>query len=361
MNKDLPYYVALSQAPGIGLKRFKVLVEHFDSAKAVWTAPEKILQEILDPAVFQKFRQFRADVDPGKLLANISAKDIQVVTLAEKTYPERLKQIFDPPPVLYIRGELRSEDNKALAVVGTRKITSYGREVTEMLVKELASYKLTIVSGLARGVDSLAHRVALENGARTVAVLGSGVDVIYPPENQKLASEITKNGALVSEIPPGVAPSRGYFPARNRIISGMSLGVLITEADEKSGSLITAAAAIEQNREVFAVPGPIYSKLSNGPTELIKQGAKLVSKAEDIIEELNIGETVKVNKKVEKPNGGSEEESLIIDLLENETKHIDQLSRESKIATEKLNGILVTMELTGKIKNLGGGNYSLIH
>lgn len=321
---------------------------------------KKILKEILDPSVFEKFIRYRTDVNPEKLLENILKKDIKVITQEDKSYPDRLKQIFDPPVVLYVKGEIKKEDDRALAVVGTRKITSYGREVTEMLIRDLASYNFTIVSGLARGVDSLAHKLALENGLRTIAVLGSGVDVIYPPENKKLASEIIQNGALVSEIPPSVEPSRGYFPARNRIISGLSLGVLITEADEKSGSLITAGQALEQNREVFAVPGPIYSKLSRGPAELIKQGAKLVSRAEDIIEELKVSKTVVVEKTA-KPNGVSKEENLIINLLENETKHFDQLSRESKLSAEKLNGLLLTMELSGKIKNLGSGNYSLIH
>lgn len=359
MNKDLPFYVALSQAPGIGLKRFNILVKHFGSAQAVWRAPEKILDEILEPSVFQKFSKYRISVEPQKLISTISNKKINVLTLLDKEYPENLRQIFDPPNVLYFKGELKREDHNALAVVGTRKITSYGKEVTEMLVRDLSVYNLTIVSGLARGVDSFAHKLALENGLRTIAVLGSGVDVIYPPENQNLAAEITKNGALISEIPPGIQPTRGYFPARNRIISGLSLGVLITEADEKSGSLITAGQALEQNREVFAVPGPIYSKLSRGPTELIKQGAKVVAKAEDIIEELNIGKTKIGNKKQSEIKGENKEERLIIRLLQNEVKHFDQISRESNLTPEKLNSLMVTMELSGKVKNLGGGNYSL--
>src|SRR3989344_2681712 len=240
MKPDLPYYVALAQAPGIGAKRFKVLLQHFQNAREVWNSPDKVLKEILEPAVFRNFSQFRADIDPQKLLETIYKKDIKVVAASDDNYPKLLRQIFDPPPVLYVRGELREEDSKALAVVGTRRIASYGREVTEMLVRELANYKLTIVSGLARGVDALAHKVALENGARTIAVLGCGVDIVYPAQNKPLATEVIKNGALVSEYPPGTEPMPGFFPARNRIISGMSLGVLITEADEKSGSLITA-------------------------------------------------------------------------------------------------------------------------
>ncbi len=361
MNKDLPFYVALSQAPGIGQKRFKVLTENFKSAREVWNSPDKLLRQILDPAVFEKFSKFRQSVDPEKLLSEILKKDIKIVAFFEKDYPEKLKEIFDPPPVLYIKGELKPEDNLALAVVGTRRITNYGREVTESLVRQLASSGLTIVSGLARGVDSLAHKTAVENNCRTIAVLGCGVDIVYPAQNVLLAKEIIKNGALVSEYPPGTEPIPGHFPARNRIISGLALGTLVTEADEKSGSLITASLALEQNREVFAVPGPIYSRLSKGPAGLIKQGAKLVTSAEDILEELNVSDQKAGSRKQVKPTGENKDEKLIINLLENESKHIDQLSRESSIATEKLNGLLVTMELSGKVTNLGGGNYSLTH
>lgn len=358
MESDLPFYVALSQAPGIGLIRFKVLVENFKSVREVWESSDKLLKQILDPAVFEKFNKFRQSVDPEKVLADIYRKDIKILTLLDKTYPEKLKEIFDPPPVLYIKGELKPEDNLALAVVGTRRITNYGREVTEILVRELASSGLTIVSGLARGVDSLAHKTALEVGSRTIAVLGCGVDIVYPAQNVLLAKEIVKNGALVSEYPPGTQPIPGHFPARNRIISGLSLGTLVTEADEKSGSLITASQALEQNREVFAVPGPIYSQLSKGPSGLIKQGAKLVTTATDILEELNIEQKQKAEK-VKQIIPDNIEEETIIKLLVDEPKHIDELLRESKFSSNKLNGLLVTMELKGKISCQGNGSYRL--
>lgn len=358
MESDLPYYVALSQAPGIGQKRFKVLTENFKSAREVWESSEKLLKQILDPSVFEKFNKFRHDVVPEKIFADIYRKDIKILTLLDKTYPEKLKEIFDPPPVLYIKGEFKPEDNLALAVVGTRRVTAYGREVTEILVRELSSSGLTIVSGMARGVDSLAHKTALDCGCRTIAVLGCGVDIIYPAQNVILAKEIIKNGALVSEYPPGTQPIPGHFPARNRIISGLSLGTLVTEADEKSGSLITAGSALEQNREVFAVPGPIYSRLSKGPSGLIKQGAKLVTSAEDILEELNIEQKQKAQK-VKQILPDNLDEEAIIKLLINEPKHIDQLLRESKFSSDKLNGLLVTMELKGKISSLGNGSYRL--
>jgi len=198
----------------------------------------------------------------------------------------------------------------------------------------------------------------LEVGLRTVAVLGCGVDIVYPPENKKLALEIERNGALVAEVPPGTPPSRGYFPARNRIISGLSLGVLVTEADEKSGSLITAGLGLEQNREVFAVPGPIYSRLSKGPSELIKQGAKLVTSSKDILDELNFDNSFK-EQKAKLIRGENEQENLIIGLLSNEIKHIDQLSRETKMPTNEVGSLLLNLELRGLVKNLGSGNYSL--
>lgn len=360
MNQDLPYYVALSQAPGIGQKRFKVLTENFKSAREVWETSDKLLNEILGSSVFEKFNQFRKGVDPEKLTSSILEKNIKIITLLDQNYPEKLKEIYDPPSVLYVKGSLLPEDNLSLGVVGTRKITSYGREVTETLVKDLVTSGMTIVSGLARGVDSLAHKVALENNGRTIAVLGSGVNVIYPPENTGLAAKIAESGAVISELPPNISPSRGYFPARNRIISGLSFGVLVTEAGEESGSLITAGCALEQNREVFAVPGPIYSKLSKGPSALIKQGAKLVTSAADILDELNIEQKQKAEK-VRQIIPDSHDEEIIVKVLENEVKHIDQIIRESKLPVDKLTALLTTMELKGQIKNLGTGSYSLNH
>jgi len=357
MISEKNYLVALTLSPGVGKGRLNILLKHFKKAGKIWNAESKILREILGENIFQKFENFRQKVDPRKKVAEIESKGIQIVTVFEKGYPKRLKQIFDPPMVLYFKGLLEA-DEQALAVVGTRKITSYGREVTKLLVSQLADSPLTIVSGLARGVDSLAHQTALDVGLKTIAVLGSGVDIIYPPENKKLAAEIEKKGALISEVAPGTAPSKGYFPARNRIISGLSLGVLVTEAGSDSGSLITANFALEQNREVFAVPGPIYSKLSNGPSELIKQGAKLVTSAKDMLEELNFSTDFRLAK-TENIKGENEQENLILGLLSNEIKHIDQLSREAKFSPGELSVLLLGLELRGLVKNLGNGNYSL--
>lgn len=357
MTTEKDYLVALALAPGIGNTRLKILLKHFKKAEKVWQTESKILREILGESVYQKFESFRQKTDPEQKVSEIEAKNIKITTLFEKTYPKRLKQIFDPPAVLYIKGSVDA-DEQALAVVGSRKLTSYGKEVTKLLISQLADASLTIVSGLARGVDSLAHQTALDVGLRTIAVFGCGVDIIYPPENKRLALEIEKNGALISEIPPGIAPSKGYFPARNRIISGLSLGVLVTEAGAESGSLITATQALEQNREVFAVPGPIYSQLSHGPSELIKQGAKLVTSAKDILDELNF-DTEFREQKVKSIKGENEQENLIIGLLSNEVKHIDQLSREAKLSTNEVGSLLLNLELRGLVKSLGSGNYGL--
>jgi len=238
-------------------------------------------------------------------------------------------------------------------------MTGYGREVSEVLVRDLVAASFTIVSGLALGVDSHAHRVAVGNSGKTIAVLGGGVDRVYPRENEALAKEIEGGyGAVISEFPLGMDPRPGNFPARNRIISGLSLGVLVTEAGEDSGSLITAGLAGEQGREVFAVPGPIYSKFSAGPSSLIKQGAKLVTNVNDILEELNLEMRMK-NSESKEIKGDSEEEQKIIDLLESGVVHIDEIARASGFPTAKIGSLISLMEIKGKVKSQGAGNFSL--
>jgi len=362
MKSDLPYYIALAAVPGIGPVHFKILLKHFKTAEAVWKASDNTLQKALTPALFRQLTQFRKSFNINKYLDKIISKNINIITTDDNNYPKLLKEISDPPPVLYIRGEIPTEIlNQTIAVVGTRKMTTYGREVTEVLVRDLVAAGFTIVSGLARGIDSYAHRVTVGNGGKTIAVLGGGVDTIYPSENISLAEEIAKgNGAVISEFPLGMQPVPGNFPARNRIISGLSLGVLVTEAGEDSGSLITAGLAGEQGREVFAVPGPIYSKLSYGPAELIKQGAKLVMNVGDILEELNIDVRSKMSD-LREVKGDTEEEQVIIDLLKNGPVHVDEITRSSKLPTAKVGSILSLIEIKGKIKSLGGGNYSLCY
>lgn len=282
----------------------------------------------------------------------------KTIHLKDKSYPRLLKEIHDPPEVLYIKGEIKPEDELALAVVGTRKCTSYGEEVTERLVGDLVAYGLTIVSGMALGIDAVAHQTALRCGGRTIAVLGTGIDIIYPAENKSLARRIVQNGAILSEFDPGTEAAPWTFPRRNRIISGLSLGVLVVEAPEQSGALITANLASEQNREVFAVPGPTFSEASVGTLKLIQQGAKLVRTVDDILAELNL-EARRGAAEARKVIPESPEEEAILKLLKTEPRSVDFLVRESKLGASAVLATLSTMEITGKVRNLGGQVYRI--
>jgi len=283
-------WVAFSVFQGIGPIRFKLLLDYFGSAQKAFKASEKSLREIgLGEKLVKIFLSFRKNFDGNSYFLRLERLGIIVLLAEEETYPKLLKEIEDRPPVLYVKVKQmdRIFQEKAIAVVGTRKVTDYGRQVTETITQGLVRAGLVVVSGLARGVDKIAHETTINNGGKTMAVLGGGLDLIYPPEHQDLAKRIVESGgAIVSEFPLGTPAVAGNFPARNRIISGLSLGVVVTEAAQKSGSLITASKAAEQGREVFAVPGPITSPLSAGTTELIKKGAKPVTKIDDILEEL---------------------------------------------------------------------------
>ena len=357
----MPYYISLAAAPGIGPVRFKILLNHFKTAEAVWKTSEKVLEKALTPKLFQQFTSYRKNFDIQRYLDKVSKLNIKVITLNDENYPKLLKEISDAPPVLYVRGSIPKSE-RVIGVVGTRKMTSYGREVTEILVRDLVAAGFTVVSGLARGVDSHAARVTIGNEGKTVAVLGGGVDKIYPAENEALGKEIAGGGgAVISEFPVGMQSIPGNFPARNRIISGLSLGVLVTEAGEDSGSLITAGCAAEQGREVFAVPGPIYSRLAKGPAQLIKQGAKLVMNVEDILEELQVSGQRPVTSGQGEIKGDSVEEQAVLTLLRNGPVHVDEITRKTNLPAARVGSVLSLMEIKGKIKSLGAGNFSLNH
>jgi DNA processing protein len=260
--------------------------------------------------------------------------------------------------VLYVRGNITPEDEWTIAVVGTRRATIYGREVTERLVSELVHNRITVVSGLARGIDSIAHRTALEAGGRTIAVFACGLDIVYPPENVKLAQSVIEQGALVSEHPLGIRPKKEHFPLRNRIMSGISLGVLVIEGDVDSGAMITAKWALEQNREVFAVPGSILSPTSTGTNRLIKEGAKLVNDVQDILEELNLT-MIPRQMEIRELVPENETESLIIKYLSHEPVHIDAVCRSSCLPIATVSSTLAMMELKGIVRQTGGMNYIL--
>ena len=361
MNEnELKYWVGFSKMPGIGRVKISQLLEHFNTLEHAWKAPIGELKKSgLDSKTVENIVNLRTRIAPDEEMDSLKKYKIKVLTCDSLTYPQRLKEIYDYPPVLYIRGNLLPQDECCLAVVGTRRATVYGRQVTEEIVSDLARNGITIVSGLARGIDSVAHRAALEVGARTMAVFACGLDIVYPAENAKLAREIMEHGALISEYPLGTKPKADNFPRRNRIMSGLSLGVLVIEAGESSGALITANQALEQNREVFAVPGSILSPASRGTNHLIQEGAKLVRNYVDILEELNL--TIMAQQlEMKELLPVDETESLLFKQLSREPTHIDDICRQSGLAAALVGSALTMMELKGMVKQVGGMNYVLV-
>jgi len=354
MKDDREYWLAFSVCPGIGPKKFELLLKNFGSAEKAWSATSKDLEGIIGQAETAKLNRFKSQFSIKNYVRLLRRNKANFITLTEPEYPKLLAQIHRPPFVLYIKGNT-DLNAPCFAVVGTRRITNYGREVTEILTTEL-SYGFTIVSGMALGVDAEAHRSTIEAGGKTIAVLGCGVDCPTPLENEALYNGILKNGgAIVSELPLSHPPTIGSFPSRNRIIAGLSQGVLVTEGAEDSGSLITADYALKFKRPVFAVPGPITSSLSKGPFKLLSKGAKLVTSAEDIFNELKVSSS-KIKTKDHK--GNSKYEILILGIIENEPLHFDEIARKSKINSSKLGSILSLMEVKGLVKSLSGGYFS---
>ncbi len=352
-------WVACMQVPGLGPVKFARLLERFGTAVSAWSAGDQELRTAgLDGKTADAFVAYRRTNDPTALLSRAQRSGIDVLTLRDPAYPSLLKEIYAPPPVLFVRGELLTEDRLSVAVVGTRTATAYGKLIAERLVSDLVRHAVTIVSGLARGIDAIAHRTALQAGGRTVAVLGSGVDVIYPGEHRALADAIVKNGALLSEYLPGAKPERDNFPARNRLIAGMTMGTIIVEAGDVSGALITARMALEHNREVFAVPGNVTSQASVGTNALIRRGeAKLISRVEDVLEELNPGLVAEQLQLVELlPENATE--SVLLEALTTEPQHVDELSRSTGIAIAAVTSTLTMLELKGAARHAGGMTYT---
>lgn len=359
MAKETKYFHAFNLSGCLGPVGFKKLLAHFKSLAKAWSAPlSQFKQADLAENLVEKIKLTREKIDPDQAMEELVKENIEVVTILDKDYPDLLKEIYNPPALLYVKGQLSTTDKFSLGIVGTRKISAYGKQVTPLITADLARAGITIVSGLARGIDTLAHWTALEAGGRTIAVLGSGISeqAIYPPENKKLAQAIAKQGAVISEFPPQAPPLAQYFPQRNRIIAGLSLGTLVIEAPDRSGALITAKQALEQNREVFAVPGSLFSPNSFGTNNLIKMGAKLVNQATDILEELNLNLIVEnqTNKPIQADN---QEEALILAQLSYEPLHIDKIITRTKLPTTTINSTLSLMEVKGKIRNLGSHNY----
>lgn len=361
MKADIPYWIAFSLLPGIGPSRLRRIAEGFDYAMdEAWRASAAALVRAgIDPKVAETAVAARSSIDVERTWERVLRAGVAVHTLADSTYPARLADVPDAPPVLYARGAFAPEDEWSVAIVGTRNVTPYGREVTHRLVSDLVRHNVTIVSGLARGVDGLAHRAALDAGGRTIAVFACGVDVIYPSEHGKLAANVAQSGVLLSEYPVGSAPEAGNFPARNRIISGLSLGTVVIEAGEKSGALITARRALEQNREVFAVPGSIFSRASIGTNRLIRDsGAKLVLSADDVIEELRL-QMAPQQLELRQLLPANPTEERLLAALSAEPQHIDLLVRQSGLPVSEVSGALAMMELKGMARQVGGMQYVL--
>ena len=362
MQDNIKYLIALAHFPKFGPVRLQRLQSYFQDWATAFKADFSTLRQAgIEENVAYEFIAARTDIDPDKILENLTKENIYAISVRDGLYPPLLKEIYNPPQVLYYKGVLIENESANLAVVGTRKFTPYGKRIVEDIIRKVSN-QLAVISGLAIGIDTLAHDNALAAKGRTIAVLGSGLDKqnIYPVQNRFLAERIVaEGGALISEFVPGTPALKHHFPQRNRIISGLSLGTLVIEADQKSGSLITAKFALEQNREVFAVPGPIYSQFSLGTNSLIKEGAKAVTRAEDIMETLNLAE-VKMFIENKKIIPESQEEKIILDILGKDSKHINEIVRSAKLDTSKINSTLTIMEMKGMVRNLGNMTYIVV-
>jgi DNA processing protein len=360
INDSNKYWIGFNLIPGIGRVKFTQIENYFGDIEKAWHAGHDEFKKAgLDDSAVNSVVQWRPKISLDAEIEKLKKYNIKAFNYHDNGYPSRLKEIHDFPPVIYIRGNILDEDEYCLAVVGTRNPSAYGRQLTEEIVSELARNKITIVSGLAKGIDTIAHRSALNAGGRTVAVMGGGLDSVYPAENANLARNIIKNGAMASEYAPGTKPRPENFPRRNRIMSGLCLGVLVIEAGETSGSLITAHLAFEQDREVFAIPGSVLSPASIGTNKLIMEGtARLVRNAGDILQELNLT-AVAEQLEIKEVIPSSDTEALILKNLGAEPKHIDEVCRASGLPVSVTSSTLAMMELKGMVKQIGAMNYAL--
>ena len=356
-NDPALFWIGLCSIPGVGRVTFRKLAHHFGSPERALAASQDELGNAgLSERMIAAIVSFSWREHAEKELEKARDAGVRIVTADDTAYPPALRNTPDPPLFLYIKGSLRYEDG--VAIVGTRKPTHYGLTVTHRIAYELAAAGLTIVSGLARGIDTQAHRGALAAKGRTIAVLGCGIDIVYPPENSDLLERISGNGAVVTENPFGTKPEAGYFPARNRIISGLSHGTVIVEATEDSGSLITANYTLEQGRKLFAVPGNISSTNSRGTNSLIKRGAVLVEGSEDILRNFGINRPGTGQKRGTRPLPAlTSDEECVLNCITSEPRHIDVIMNDSRLAAGRLSGVLITLELKRLAKQLPGKYY----
>ena len=379
-HPDTKYWVALNRIPHLGTVRFRQLEQHFGLLKDAWTAGEGALQAAgLDSRAISEVIAHRNSISPDGEMETLARASVRAVTWHDDEYPARLREIYDPPPVIYVKGAILPEDWRSIAIVGTRNATDYGRQAATTLARDLAKAGVTVVSGLARGIDGIAHREVISIGKRTIAVLANGLDRVYPPEHASLSDAIAKQGALISEHPLGTKPRAQQFPRRNRIMSGMTLGTLVIEAGEVSGALATANHANDQGREVFCVPGSIFSHASRGVNLKIQRGeAKLVLTLEDILQELNL---TSISQQMELPalaeTQGNDavtplpqpveapafseplegEEGSILAHITTDPLHIDEIRCLSQLPIALVSSTLAMMELKGLVRQVGGMHY----
>ncbi len=382
LTHDQRDWLALALVPGVGSTHFVRLLARFRTPGEVLRAGERALAEVVRPNLARQITQYADVVDVGDQERRLEASAATLITLDDTLYPWRLGEIYDPPLALFVRGNLLPEDEFAVAIVGTRRPTPYGLRMAEKLGRELAARGVTVVSGLASGIDSAAHRGALEAGGRTIAVLGNGVDVVYPRENRELTEQIIAQGAVVSQFPMGWEPNKGHFPRRNRVISGMTLGTVVVQAPRESGALITAHAAAEQGREVFAVPGEATIASSQGPHSLIREGAKLVESAEDILVELNLpahqrqpvpavsavsarvsatpakSAPAPVQRPIAPQAPVTESEREVLAVLSADGSFVDEIAAACRVSIAEALSTLTFLELKGLVRQFSGKRFA---
>lgn len=354
---ETAYWIGFNMVSGIGPARLTALLDAFGSVESAWNGSAQQLRDAgLDSRSLENLLRARRELDLEREWSKIGSAGIHVLTWDDARYPANLKSLDNSPPVLYVRGSFHEDDTWSVAIVGTRRASVYGREVTARLSGELARAGVTIISGLAIGIDTVAHRAALEAGRRTIAVLGSGVDQIYPPENRGLAAQIAANGAIISEYPLGTRPEANNFPPRNRVISGLSKAVVIVEAPRRSGALITARFAAEQGRDVFAVPGNIVNPGSAGCNELIQNGAAPLLSSQDVLDQLNLEHLVSVQHQQRLAPTDPAEDQLL-GHLSHEPIHVDDLVRSAELSPPQVASLLTMLELKGLIRQVGALSY----
>ena len=362
-------WIALNLLPELGPRRVQALLRSFASPQEIFEAPPERIAEIPELKRFASRwpRMCREALHEAEAeLSRLKEHKLNVFTLADPDYPKPLRTLDDPPPVLYVRGRYEPRDELAIAIVGTRRPSSYGRRVAERLARELGAMGFTIVSGLARGIDTAAHRGALKAGARTIAVLGGGFAHFYPRENRRLGDEIAESGAVLSEFPIEMPPDRWTFPRRNRVISGLSRGTIVVEAPERSGALITARLALEQGREVFAVPGPITQETSAGVHKLIQQGAKLITNVDDVLEEFaDLKRTLSARREAASPTtteGPTPElsplEAQVFNALEFDSLHFNDVVERTRLSPSEVSLALLQLVMKGLVEELEGKRYA---